>query len=308
MIQNFKSLFFVFGMMLLAYSSQSQTDSKREVTNTYFLKNVLLVAKPGSPASMTNILIKNGVISEISNLAKPPFDAKVIAMDSMYVYAGFIDPMSHVGIKKEEEKKDVQKPQNRGAATLEQSGITPQVNAFSKFSVKEASIGDLRKAGFTVSQIFPKGRMLAGTSSIISLKESTLEDQALLKNNNGLMASFATASGFVPSTVIAVISKYRDVLTNTQNAMKNEAAYLMNPVGLKRPMLSKEMTALMPIMKKEMPFYFVANNSKDIFRAISLQKEFGYKAVLSEVKHCHNAIDAIKARGMPVLLSLDIPD
>jgi imidazolonepropionase-like amidohydrolase len=293
--------------LLLAKSMIGQSGMKKEVTKTYLLKNGLVVASPGSNPIKTNILVKDGMIVELGT-QKAPFDAKVIDVDSHYIYAGFIDPMSNVGIKKEEEKKDAPKPESRGAATLEQSGVTPQITAISKFLVKDASIADMRKQGFTTSQIFPRGRMLAGSSSIVSLREVSNEDQALIKNNVAIMSSFTPAQGVAPGTIIGVIAKYRDLFKNAELAMKNEATYNLNPVGLKKPVMAKELAALIPVVKKELPLYFVANSSKDIFKAISLQKEYGFKMVLAEVKQSQHALTSIKAGGYPVLLSLDIPD
>jgi imidazolonepropionase-like amidohydrolase len=303
--QRFK---LILGLIFTTFISFAQSDPKIEVTKTYLIKNAWVVSKPGAVPSLQSILIKNGIINQISTTIKVPFDAKTIDVDSMYLYAGFIDPMSHTGIKKEEEKKDAPKPASRGVATFEQSGITPQVTALSKFSIKESSIADMRKAGFTVSHIFPRGKMIGGQSAIISLKDADHEDKLIIAQNVGMHSSFTTASGVVPSTVIAVIAKFRDVYKNTELAIKNLQTYNLNPTGLKRPTYSEELTALFPVSKKEMPVYFVAEKSKDVFRAISLQKELGYKMILSDVKQSQHALSPIKSGGYSVLLSMDIPD
>jgi imidazolonepropionase-like amidohydrolase len=282
-------------------------DPKIEVTKTYVLQNVLLVAKPGAAPTKTSILFKDGVITQIG-VTKPPFDAKIINADSLYAYSAFIDPMSFTGIKKDEEKKDAPKPASRGAANMEQSGITPQITALSKYSIKESNIADMRKAGFAISQVFPKGRMLAGSSAIVSLKEAEHEDKVLLNQNQGILASFTTSNGVAPGTLIGVIAKYRDVFRNTENAIKNMATYNATPSGLTRPTFSEELAAMMPVVKKELPLYFSASNSKDIHRAINLQKDYGFKMILTDVKQSNHALPLIKAGGYPVLLSLDLPE
>jgi imidazolonepropionase-like amidohydrolase len=296
-------LFFLCAAPLLTYAQ----DQKIEVTKTTVLKNVLLVSKPGAAPTLTSILIKDGVINQIG-VTKPPFDAKIINADSMYAYSAFIDPMSFTGIKKEEEKKDAPKPASKGLANWEQSGVTPQIAALSKYSVKESNIADMRKAGFAISQVFPKGKMISGTSAIVSLKEADHEDKVLLGQNGAMLSSFTPASNVAPSTLIGVIAKYRDLFKNTDIALKNLATYNTNPLGISRPTFSEEYTAMMPVVKKEIPLFLIANTSKDIHRAINLQKEYGFKMVLSDVKQSQNTLPLIKAGGYPVLLSLDLPE
>jgi hypothetical protein len=304
MKSTLRILFFCFLAMPCLLHAQ---DQKIEVTKTYVLKNVLLVAKPGALPAQTSILIKDGIITQIG-VSKPPFDAKVINADSLYAYSAFIDPMSYTGIKKEEEKKDAPKPASRGVANMEQSGITPQITALSRYSVKESNIAEMRKAGFAISHVFPKGKMLAGSSALVSLKDADHEDKVILNQNLGISATFATANGVAPGTLIGVIAKYRDIFKNAEYAIKNIATYNTAPAGLSRPVYSEELTTMMPVVKKELPLYFTTNTNRDIHRAINLQKEYGFKMVLTDVKQSQQTLPLIKAGGYPVLLSLDLPE
>jgi imidazolonepropionase-like amidohydrolase len=293
---------------LICQISLAQADPKTEVTTTFLFKSAMVVDQPGASPKLQCVLIKNGIITQISPTIKSPFDAKVIDVDSMYMYAGFIDPMSYTGIKKEEEKKDAPKPPSRGQANYEQSGITPQINALSKIIVKESSIADMRKAGFTTSHIFPRGKMIGGSSAIIHLKDTDHEDKIIIGQNIAMHSSFTTANGVAPSTVIGVIAKYKDLFKNIDIAIKNTQTYNLNPVGLKKPIFSEELTAMMPVVKKTTPLYFVVEKNKDILRAINLQKELGFKMVLAEVKMIQHSLDYIKKGGYSVLLSMDLPD
>jgi uncharacterized membrane protein len=150
--------------------------------------------------------------------------------------------------------------------------------------------------------------MVAGTSAIVSLKEADHEDKVLLAQNMAMLGSFTSASGAAPGTLIGVIAKYRDLFKNTDGAVKNLATYNANPVGLSRPTFSEELTAMMPIVKKEMPLFMIANSAKDIHRAINLQKDYGFKMILADVKQSQNTLPMVKAGGFPLLLSLDLPE
>ncbi|MFM2394242.1 MAG: hypothetical protein RLZZ546_2224 [Bacteroidota bacterium] len=296
-------------LSIITIKVNAQQEIKIEVTKNYFIKNAFVVSKPGSPATLQSVLIKDGIVSQLGSNIKPPYDCKIIDVDSMYMYAGFIDAMSYIGVKKEEEKKDAPKPASRGVANYEQSGITPQINALSKINPKESSIADFRKAGFTISQVFPRGKMIAGSASIVSLKEVDHEDKMLLNYNTAMQHSFVTSGGNAPSTLIGVIAKYKDFYKNTDISIKNLNTYNINSLGLKKPIFSEEQNAMIPVIKKEMPVYFIAEKSKDIYRALELQKELGFKMVLAEVKQFDEALlPSFKSNGQQILLSIDLPD
>ena len=101
-------LFVFYGFYLKAQ------EYKSGVTKNYFIQNVWLTASPGASPVLTSVKVRDGIIEEIGPGIKPGFDYKIIKADSQYVYAGFIDAMSHTGIKKEEEKKETIKLPSRG--------------------------------------------------------------------------------------------------------------------------------------------------------------------------------------------------
>src|SRR5712664_3964296 len=75
------------------------------VGRTYALTNATIVQAPGRKIEKGTVVMKDGLITAVgSGVAIPP-EAIVIKADSMYVYAGFIDGLSHVGVTKPKEEK-----------------------------------------------------------------------------------------------------------------------------------------------------------------------------------------------------------
>ena len=295
-------LFVFYGFCLKAQ------EYKSGVTKNYFIQNVWLTTSPGTAAVLTSVKVRDGIIEEIGPGIKPGFDYKIIKADSQYVYAGFIDAMSHTGIKKEEDKKETPKLPSRGLANYEQSGITPQNNALANIKPKDSSISDLRKSGFVLSHVFPRGRMIAGNSTLIALNDAEHEDKLVVKNNVAMQASFTPANGASPSTVIGVIARFKEFYQNTGLAIDNEARFAKQNLGHKKPEYVEEWQAMAPVYKKLMPLYFVTPKSKDVFRAVELQKGMGFQMVLADVQHLQPAIDKVKAGGYAVLLSPQLPE
>jgi hypothetical protein len=116
------------------------------------------------------------------------------------------------------------------------------------------------------------------------------------------------SNGVYPNTVIGVFAKYRDLFKNVDIYYKNKTAYELNPIGMQRPIYAVELNALIPVLKKEQPLFFITKNVKEIFRALELQKEIGFNMVLAEVKNVTPVMDKLKTSNFPILLSLDLPD
>ncbi|NJL75087.1 MAG: hypothetical protein HC892_08680 [Saprospiraceae bacterium] len=239
-----------------------------------------------------------------------PFDAKVIKADSMYVYAGFIDGASHVGITRAEEPQGQggrgQRPEVKdpGNPPNDIAGIQPERLVRTMLKADEKSIEDMRKLGFTVAHVVPTGKMLPGTGAIILLAGTSVNDM-LIKEEVSLFAQF-TGAGFVaPSTIIGVMSKLRDLYFQAQQSKAYTAAYLKNPTGMSRPESNPVLEAFYPVIDKKLPLFMKAETARDISRALILQSDMGYNLVLTEVKQGWDY--AAQLKTIPTFLSLNLP-
>ncbi len=289
-----------------------------EITSTVYLQNGKVITKPGAAPIRTNILIKDGMIREIGNNITIPYDAKIIAIDSHFVYAGFIDALNHTGLKRDEPTANPERGQGRaaqqgprivpGQATLEQSGVTPQKSVVKSYSPEENSVKDMRNQGVTVAHVVPTGLMLPGKGSIISLKKGGTTDQHILKKDMSTYARLAPTGSLSPSTIIGVMSKFRDVYKNAEILQKNSMAFDMGKEGVSRPSYSEEYNAMIPVVNKKEQVFFETSQVKDIHKAMILQKELGFPIVLSSITMADGLINEIKKLNSPLILSLKLPE
>jgi imidazolonepropionase-like amidohydrolase len=296
----------VIGMMTFGISTAQNSDAPKSLGNTFYLRNCNVVQKPGTILAKQNVLIKDGMIADVGPMVKATFDAQIIAADSMYVYAGFIDGHSNNGIAKPE-AKDRPKVSNPGSPPLDIAGITPHIVASESYKSNDKSVGEMRAVGFTVSQVAPRGLMLPGQSAIYMLGEGSA-DKMLIKGGSAQNFGFDPARGVFPSTSIAVISKFRELYRNASIAGQHEEKFKVNSAGLARPDYSKELAALYPLTTKKQNLNVVANYTKDVHKALSLQDELGFGMTLVEVKQGWHYIDKIKAKNIGVMLSIELPD
>lgn len=311
-----KNSFPVVFAMLLGFVSGlwAQNGDMTPVTRTFALTNVNIVQQPGEVIEMGTIVVKDGLIHAAGKNVAIPGNAKVLDADSMFVYAGFIEALSHTGVPRPEQENNQgrsrwSRPEgvNPGQPTNEQAGIAPQVKVSTVLSTKEKSIAEMRELGFTTAHVVPEGRMLPGQGAIILLSGDDA-NAMVLRDQTSLFSQLAGASGVYPNTVIAVMSKWRELYRQAQQAQAHETVYKLDPKGMPRPEYDPALQAFYPVLDGELPVFFAANDVKDIHRVLMLKEELGFPLVLAEVKEGWHAADRIKQMNIPVLLSLDLPD
>ncbi|UII24713.1 amidohydrolase family protein [Fulvivirga maritima] len=280
------------------------------VTSTYVIKNVNIIQGPGRKIEMGSLVIKDGVITAVGKSVQIPAEAQVVEADSMYVYAGFIEGLSHTGQAKPKEesrgrgRSDVKDP---GNPPNDIAGIEPEKKVSDLLDASDKSVADMRELGFTAANVVPYGRMLPGKGALILLSGESADDM-LYRDNTVFFSQLDGAPGVYPSTVMAVMAKYRELYRQAEQAKAYEARYTKDAAGMSRPNTSRVLEAFYPVLEKQQRVAFKAEDILDIERVLVLKKDLGFNLILSEVKQGWDLTDKIKASGAEVLLSLDLPE
>ena len=291
-------------MILFPYSSVYSQDAPGEVTRTYAITGVHITTSPGTMIKNGTVIIKDGLIHNVGRSVSIPADAQVIKADTMYMYAGFIDGFSHIGVPKPKEEERA-RDKDPGNPTNKRAGITPEKSVADVLSAGHKSISEYRAVGYTAAHSAPYGRMLPGQGSVILLDGKNAAD-LLYKADISNYGQLLGGQGVFPSTVIAVITKYRELYRQSQQANTHITNYKRNGVGMKRPTYDVATIGLIPLTKKQTTLFMSAPNHLDIHRAMALQKDLGFKMALANVKSGYRMADRIKRSNIPVLLSLDL--
>lgn len=275
------------------------------VTNKIMINDVMITSNPAANPFFGDIIIDDGLITQVGSNLTAPFDAKVIEGDSMYVYAGFIAPASHIGLKSPEplENTDVER---RGYPPNNIAGVTPEKTIADYYNHKESSIKGFREQGFGIALALPEGMMMPGQGSIISLGGASL-NESVIHEDAVMYAQWQTADVF-PTTLIGIMSKWRELYRNSELTLQHAENYKSNPRNRKRPSQDVATQALWPVVSKDMPVFFKAEKLRDITRTLQLQKDLGFNLVITEAKDIDRILDNVKSAKAQVLLSLDLPD
>lgn len=282
-------------------------DELAPVTRTYAITNVNIVQAPGRKIDMGTVVLKDGLIVSVGKNVSIPPDAIVIKADSMYVYAGFIDGLSRVGVAKPKEEERGQRPKDPGNPKPEEAGITPQNDVRTSLNPSEKSIEELRNLGFTAAHVVPYGGMMPGNGSIILLGGKS-PDEMVLVNKSSFYSELSPARGVYPGTVMGVMAKYRELYRQAALSRAYESSYASNRSGIQRPATDRVIEALFPVIDKRQAVLFKAERVVDAQRVLTLQNDLGFSLMLAELKEGWDIINKIKAVNAKVFLSLDLPE
>jgi imidazolonepropionase-like amidohydrolase len=291
------------------FQQQLQQEEKElaPVSRTYAITNATVVQAPGRKIDQATVVIKDGLISSVGkNIAIPP-EAVIIKGDSLHIYAGFIDGLSRAGVIKPREEQNRERPKDPGNPAPEVAGITPQNDVRSFLNPTDKSVEDLRALGFTTAQVVPYGNMLPGQGAIILLSGKSV-DAMVLSGKSSLFSELSGAQRVYPSTVIAVMSKWRELYRQAVQSKNYETLYAANRAGLSRPASDRILEAFYPVIDRKLPVLFEADRYLETQRILALQSDLGFLLMIGDLKEGWDAIPKLKANGTKVFLSLDLPE
>ncbi len=293
--------------MLVSQCLQAQDEQElAPVTRTYAITNVNIIQAPGRKIDMGTVVIKDGLIRAVGKGIAVPPEAIVIKADSMYIYAGFIDGLSRVGVNRPKEENQP-RPKDPGNPTPERAGITPANDVRLILNPADKSLEDLRNMGFTAAQVVPYGNLLPGQAAII-LTSGRTADEMMITGRSSLYSELTGAQGVYPLNLLGVMATWRDLYRKAFNAKGYEALYASNRAGLERPVSDRNLEAFFPVIDQRQSVIFRTETLLDVSHVLNLKKDLGFQAAIADVKNAWPMINTIKASGVKTFLSLDLPE
>lgn len=299
-----------FALALACLSTLGYAQEERKlgpVSRSYAITQATVVQGPGRKIEKGTVLIKDGLITAVGQNLTIPSDAIQVKGDSLFVYAGFIDGLSRVGVSRPKEDLSKEKVKDPGNPSPDRAGITPQNDVRNFLSPTDKTVEELRTVGFTAAQVVPYGGMLPGSASVIFLGGHTA-DEMVVSARSSLYSELTAAERVYPNTVIGVMAKWRELYRQASLTKSYESTYASNRSGIDRPATDRVLEAFYPVIDKKIPVLFRADKALDLHRVLALQKELGFPLIVANVKEGWDAIPKIKSSGAKVFLSLDLPE
>jgi imidazolonepropionase-like amidohydrolase len=248
------------------------------------------------------ILVENGKIKAIGTDIKIPDGTKTLK--AKYVMPGLVEAHCHIGISEER----IGWAGSDGNEMTEPS--TPHVRALDgiKANADESGLEAALCEGITTAQILPgSANVIGGSGVVIKTAPKTTIDHMILRNPSGMKIAFGenpmrvygVQKKVMPSTRMGVAGILRENLQKTKNYMEKKVLSADDPEKL--PEVDLRLEALVPVLKKEIPFRAHAHRADDVATAIRICEEFDVEMSWEHATEGHRIAEYIAAKKIPAV-------
>jgi len=295
------------------------TAARLDAPDAFAIKDAQIVTGTGKTIAKGTIVFRKGLITEVGESVRIPADARVIDGAGMTVYPGLIDGYTSLGLA----SPATQTPAGGGAGGRQAAiaaaaaGTPPSPEArlgdpslAAADQVKPGTaFDDPRSVGVTTALSSPRQGIFAGQSALINLAGDE-PSKLVLRAPVALTVQFSAGGGFgggYPGSLMGTVAYIRQSFYDAIHYRDEVERYNRVKRGINRPEHDKRLAALQPALRGELPVLFVANTDSDIRRALQIAEEFKLKPIIAGAMYGYRVADVLKAKGIPVILSVDFP-
>jgi imidazolonepropionase-like amidohydrolase len=260
------------------------------------IKNGMLYDLKNNKYNKKDIAIKDGKIEEISeNLSEHYEDAEVINVKEKFVFPGFIDCHTHLGIIEECTGKI-------GADNNETSDpVTPHLNGIDGINPFDISFKDAMKSGITCVMSGPGSNNVVGGRNVALKTCGTIIDKMVIKNPAGFKVSLGEnplstygINDKCPVTRMGSAALIRELFMRTED-------YIVRKENKRIEERDIRLEAVVPLLKGEIPLRVHAHRADDIVTAVRIAEEFNIsKMVIEHGTEAHLVKSYLKEKNIPV--------
>lgn len=268
----------------------------------------MLFIKNGTVNTITNgviksdILIENGQIIEIGDNIVAPLDVEIIDAEGKYVYPGFIDAHTHLGLWEDGMGFE-------GADGNEETDpITPHLNPIDGINPMDNTFLEARQGGITSVCTTPGSANVMGGQCIAIKTVGKRIDKMVIKNPVASKIAFGEnpkscygRDEKMPQTRMAIAALLRENLKKAEEYLDEIELYEEHE-DHDKPEYDIKMESLIPVLRQEIPFKVHAHRADDMFTAIRIAKEFDLKLTLDHCTEGHLIADELAEEGYPVIV------
>ncbi len=285
----------------------------------YALTNARIVPITGPVIERGTIVIREGKIAAVGRNVSIPAGARVIDVRGMWVYPGFIDSGTTIGLTEI----------GQVAATVDVNEIgdfNPHLRAIVAVHPASEIIPVTRVNGITTVLTAPRGGILSGQAALINLDGWTWEEMRV-KEPVGIYFNFPTIpSGrfFSPGAPQARPRSFEEArrerderLQRVKRLLDDARAYARmkkaasagvpegnsaNSSDRRFVPINPVLESLVPVVEGTLPLIVAANEARDIKAAVEFAEEQKVKIIVSGGLEAPRVAHLLKEKNIPVLL------
>ncbi len=295
--------FALLGALTLFLVTPLALHAQQGAGTTYVIRNATVVPVAGPLIENGTIVVRDGRIVAVGASVEAPAGATVIDASGLYVYPGFINSGTQIGLT---EIASVPGPDD----TRELGDVNPQNVSLTAVNPHSELIPVTRVNGVTTVITSGSGGLVSGQASLMDLVGWTPAEMGV-KRSAAMVFSYPTAGGgvgrfgfaFGQQRSPAEAARERDRRVREIYSLLHAAkAYgEARQRGATTP-ANHQYQALVPVIRGEMPALFDVESADQIRGVLALADTFGLRVVLRGAREAWMLADTLAARNVPVVV------
>lgn len=248
-----------------------------------------------------DILVRDGKIVEVAKSISS--DSEAIDLQGKFVFPGFVDAHSHIGVFEEGVGETYYQDGNEMT-----DPVTPDVRVIDAFNPEDSAIERALSGGVTTVMVVPgSANPIGGLGAIMKFK-SKIVDEMIVRAPAGLkMATgenpkrvYGKELKKTPGTRLGTAEVIRSYFTKVRNYMSKKANAEAD--GKEFTDYNTKMEAGELVLSGKIPARIHAHRMDDILTAIRISEEFGFRLVIEHATEAYKIADYIKEKNIPVVI------
>ncbi|MCG0276443.1 MAG: amidohydrolase [Thermosediminibacteraceae bacterium] len=246
------------------------------------------------------VLIEGNKILKVGKDILVPEGCEIIDAKGKYVFPGFIDAHSHLGIF-EEAVGDIGEDGNEWT-----DPVTPHLRALDAVNPRDKAFEDAIKGGVTCVFTGPGSANVIGGQSIAVKTYGRVIDKMIVKAPAGLKVAFGenpkrvySEQKKMPSTRMGTAALLRETLVKAKNYLEKRNQAQKNGEVFERDL---RMEVLCDVLEKKIPLRAHAHRADDIMTAIRIAREFDVDVVIEHCTEGHLIADELAELGVAAVV------
>ncbi len=259
------------------------------------IRNGLLNTMENDETIYADMLIKDGKIAKIGKNIPVNSDTKIFDAKNKYVFPGFIDAHSHIGIS--QEKATMQNDECNEST----NPLTPCMRAIDAINPMDSAFHNALAAGITGVMAGPgSSNAIGGQFAFIKTHGRCIDDMVVLAPS-AIKIAFGEnpmtcygANGNIPSTRMAIAALIREEFFLAEQYFQD----------YKNGSVQKDfnMECYRELFECKIPLKAHVHREDDIFTAIRIAKEFNLDLTLDHCTEGHLIAEEIAASTYPAIV------
>lgn len=268
---------------------------------TFAITNATIVPVVGERVPRGTVVIRDGRIAAVGAAVTAPSDATVIDGSGLFVYPGFIDSGTQLGLT------EIGQGAPGGEDMTELGDFNPQDLALTAVNPYSELIPTVRVNGITTAITAPRGNTIAGYAALLDLAgwttaEMGVNPRAGMVINMPRQAGGGRFGGGGPQNE----QQQRERLAEQTRALRTYLTDAKAYADLKArggvPETNLAFEAMVPVVTGQVPGIFDVETADEIRSVLALADSFHLKVVLRGAREGWRLADTLAARHIPVIV------